>query len=250
MQLVGITGSTSMTDKQYQVKSGIREAYRRGVLTIAQIERLHAIGFFPEVNHHNRSVVCRETGENFHSVADAAEWCRVSESTIYRSINEGYSAGGYHWDYEHVGGDVVASTKCKPSRAKAIFCIETEDVFASITEAANAYGVSQGYMSDCVSHGKALKGRLHFRLLEKVSDDTKVKLGPKYKKYKKLRQIVNLQTGEVFDSVNAASEATGFSTGSFYCALNSKTRTLGGCRWMYVEDGMLLSGERGEADDI
>lgn len=228
-----------MTDR-YQVrqyKSGIRQAYRKDLLTTAQIERLHAIGFFPEIKHHNRSVVCRETGENFHSVADAAEWCRVSENTIYRSINDGYSAGGYHWDYEHVGGDVVAS-KCKPSRAKGVLCIETGDVFGSITEAANAYGVSQGYMSDCVSHGKALKGRLHFRLLEKVPDDTKVKSEPEYKKYKKLRQIVNLQTGEVFDSVNAASEATGFSTGSFYCAINSKTRTLGGCRWVYVEDGM------------
>lgn len=237
-----------MTDKQYQVrqyKSGIRRAYREGILTAAQIERLHAIGFFPEVKHHNRSVVCRETGENFHSVADAAEWCRV----FYRSINEGYNAGGYHWDYEHVGGDVVAS-KCKPSRAKGVLCIETGDVFGSITEAANAYGVSQGYMSDCVSHGRTLKGRLHFRFLEKELDDTRVKSGPKYKKYKKLRQIINLQTGEVFDSVNAASEATGFSTGSFYCALNSKTRTLGGCRWMYVEDSVLLSGERGEADDI
>lgn len=242
-----------MTDKQYRVrqyKSRIRQAYRKGILTAAQIERLHAIGFFPEVEHRNRSVVCRETGENFHSVADAAEWCRVSKNTIYRSINEGYSAGGYHWGYEHVGGDVVASTKCKPSKVKGVLCIETGDIFASITEAANAYGVSQSYMSDCVSHGRTLKGRLHFRFLEKEPDDIRVKSGPKYKKYKKLCQIINLQTGEVFDSVNAASEATGFSTGSFYCVLNSKTRKLGGCRWMYVEDGVSLSGERGEADDI
>lgn len=59
-----------------------------------------------------------------------------------------------------------------------------------------------------------------------------------------MRSVVNLETGERFDSVSAAASATGFSTGSFYCALNNKSRTVGGFHWKYADDCIQGKEER------
>lgn len=219
-----------------QYKHNIRESYQEGNLTSAQICRLHAIGFFPEIPpSHYEAVVCYETGEAFPSVSAAAERYGLCNNSIYAAVNRGYSVGGYHWYYKSKGRP--SASELKEDKLKKIECVETGEVFGSITEAANRYGVTQGIISRAVERNCAVRGRYHFRLVS----NSKVKTAKE--KRKMFRQVVNLETGEVFDSVKDAAETTGYKTGSFYPALRCTARTVGGHHWMYGDEYDLLSEE-------
>lgn len=143
-----------------QYKRDLRQAYSAGELTAEQVERLHALGFYPEKRaSDNQVVVCYETGEEFPTVRAAAKRYHLSANTIYLSINRGYSAGGLHWYYKSNGRPDISTLK--PMKTRKVVCEETGEVFDSITDAAETYGV--GNISQIIKNGWALHGRFHFR---------------------------------------------------------------------------------------
>ena len=223
-----------MTDKQQLVanyKHYLRRCYSEGRLTAEQLERLHAIGFYPD-DSKSPIIVCYETGEEYPSTSAAGKAVGMTYNSINRAVNEGYSAGGYHWYRKSDGRP--APEFFKLNKTKKVLCIETGEMFESITTAASVYKTSQSVISVAIKKNYAVHG-VHFAYMTDEADTGPIK-DHKRRKYRKLRPIVNLGTGEQYDSVKAAAEATGFSTGSFYCALNNETRTVGGHHWKYVDD--------------
>lgn len=148
-----------------------------------------------------------------------------------------YSVGGYHWYYKYKGEP--RTSELKGNKHKTIECIETGEVFRSITEAARKYGTAQNTISEALKNDYALFGRYHFRYI--ATSDSKMRTVKE--KRKMLRQVVNLETGKRFNSVREAAEVTGYSTGSFYPVLRCTARKLGGHHWMYADEYDLLSKE-------
>ena len=134
-----------MTDKRglvKQYKRYIRRCYSEGRLTEEQLERLHAIGFYPEIAPSESLVtVCYETGEEYPSADAAGRAVGLSYNSINRAINKGYSAGGYHW-YRKTDGK-PAPEFFRTNKTKRVRCTETGEVFESITAAARAFKTRQ-----------------------------------------------------------------------------------------------------------
>lgn len=219
-------------------KRELRKSYAQGKLTDEQMKRLHAIGFHPEIPFsYNHPVVCYESGEEFSSVGAVMERFGLSQNSVYRSINNGYSAGGRHFYFKSEGKPEPSFLK--PKRERAVICRETDEVFDTITEAANAYGVSNTCIANAIETGCAVRSRFHFQFVRTATGGTEGEQSPHTakRKYRKNRSVICTETGERFESVNAAAKATGFSKGSFYCVLCNAARTLGGYHWEYVDDG-------------
>lgn len=177
-----------------------------------------------------KPIICYETGAEFPSASAAARWADISYNSIYESVRLGTNAGGYHWYYKSDGKPDSATFRT--SKARRVVCIETGEIFESLTAASAVCGVHSCTLANAIATGKALQKHLHFQYAEDAAISAKKH---RKKKYRKNRAVLNLETGERFASVSAAATATGFSTGSFYSALNNKARTVGGCHWEYVD---------------
>lgn len=86
------------------------------------------------------AVVCWETGEVFESVKEAAQAKGIkSVPNVYSALKSGYSCGGYHWYWE--GQPKPRKSQLSKTRKCAVLCVETGEVFESLTQAAGAKGI-------------------------------------------------------------------------------------------------------------
>ena len=102
-------------------------------------------------------ILCVETGEVFNSLADASKAVGGNISNI-SAVCRGYKGRktvcGYHWRF--LEKDVASNVKIKHNTNKVkIICIETGEVFDSISDAGRAYGASRKNIS------KACKGEIN-----------------------------------------------------------------------------------------
>ena len=91
-----------------------------------------------------RPVRCVETGEIFPSERSAAKWLRVDCKTITAALNKPtHTAGNYHWC--DVNATMNAENISYPKdRFHAVKCVETEQIFPSVSAAARWANTSSG----------------------------------------------------------------------------------------------------------
>jgi plasmid maintenance system antidote protein VapI len=90
--------------------------------------------------HLCKAIVCKETGEKFDSVTQAATYLGVSKTCISRVLKgKSKTAGGYFFYYAYLGISEIRLPVDK-SR-KAIVCNETGESFVSIKKAAESLGL-------------------------------------------------------------------------------------------------------------
>lgn len=123
----------------------------------------------PETNKYV-SVICKETGRKFNSLAEAALWSgmkKESASNITAQIRgEKTSAGKHpetgealHWCYKIEDIDKPNKKKQKPY-AKKVKNLDTNEIFDSINEASQAYNITNVSISkSCKSQGQIAVGR-------------------------------------------------------------------------------------------
>ena len=123
------------------------------------------------VNHpKSKSVICKETGDKFISIREAAKWCGLenSPSNISAQIRgERKSAGKHpitkeplHWYFEKEG--IENSSEIQSSRRKGskVQNIETNKIFNSMVEAGLWAGVKNNRICEsCKSNGKKGAGK-------------------------------------------------------------------------------------------
>lgn len=96
-----------------------------------------------------KQVCCIETGEIFESVTMAAEHYKINSGEISEVCNKKRTtAGKMHWvfleDWLSITNQDAVQAECLEKQAhcrKSIRCIETGEIFLSIREAAQKYGV-------------------------------------------------------------------------------------------------------------
>lgn len=117
-------------------------------------------------------MVCKETGEVFESLTEAALWAgmkKTSTSNITQQIKGNKPSAGkhpitkepLHWYFE---GDIENSKNKKIEKpgAKKVKNLDTGEVFDSVNEAARAYSISNVTISkSCKSNGIIATGKNH-----------------------------------------------------------------------------------------
>lgn len=104
----------------------------------------------PAKNHPNKKrVLCVETGQIFESYKAASDFVGLKSSGVIRKVANGLfpSAGGFSWRLvDHNNQIIEPEKKIKKAHPnqKAVLCIETGEVFNSISKASLKYNCDVG----------------------------------------------------------------------------------------------------------
>ena len=101
-----------------------------------------------------KPVRCVETGVVYESLTKAAEVFGVSYSAIANAVNGLCETScGFHWEFAKENPPTKQIKKPPKTTAKSIRCVETQEVFKSLREAAEFFGIHSSGI------GHALNGR-------------------------------------------------------------------------------------------
>lgn len=107
-------------------------------------------------------------------------------------------------------------------KRKTIVCLETGKQFNSVENAANAIGVSSGFISRQIKAGKPIKGFYYYYAGEMLPDEYRQKIRNQKKKPNyKSRPVICLETGERFESISLVSRMLGISKSYIFHAMKS-----------------------------
>ncbi len=182
--------------------------------------------------HPRYHIVCVETGKVFETVKEAAAWAGVQKAAIHRACNGiARSAGGYHWFYleaPHLADHKVRVRGNKNKRA--VRCIETGQIFASITEAAAWAGVGWRAIHRACNKTRKTAGGWSWEYVEILPSDLE-------KNGRRKRAVRCIETGEIFESIYAAAKWAGCSPHLITRVCNGLRKTCRGYHWEFVEQG-------------
>lgn len=120
----------------------------------------------PRLDNHKQAVVCVETGRVFDSETDAANSVGVSQAAIsaccYGTI---ITCAGKHWAFaSNYGPDWTPRKPLKtgPKDTKEVVCVETGEIFSSISDAAKKIGISRSCISRACKENHRTAKNYHF----------------------------------------------------------------------------------------
>lgn len=178
--------------------------------------------FFSKGRTAPHDIMCVETGEVFHGYKEVAERVNVSKSYVRQAIFRGVACGGLHFIF--CNSELGGAKSIRPSRTRAVRCIETGEVFPSVSEATQKMGGSRR----CAAISQAIKlGRRAYGCHWEYVDGH----GRTAKAHRKVRCV---ETGEVFDCLRDAGASVSVSRNSVCAAIHSGGVS-GGCHWEYVD---------------
>lgn len=104
-----------------------------------------------------------------------------------------------------------------------IRCVETQEVYNSVNEAATALGINRSGISNALRGKAKTAGSYHW---EYTDEDRPTKYGS--------RQIKCVETGKVYQSVQQAATELNINRSSISNALRGKSQKAGGFHWTYL----------------
>ncbi len=188
-----------------------------------------------------KQVRCIELNRVFETIAAAEKELNIFCFTISaccRNRQHYNTAGGYHWEYV----DPKLKAKYQPNGCnkdkhnRAVRCIETGEVFDTITKAANKHNTSDSRITCCCRGQACTAADLHW---EYVDEELRNKFKPKVSKFNHTtspRQVRCIDTGIIYDSIAEAKKQTGIKNISI--CLIGKRITAGGYKWEYVDQSL------------
>lgn len=179
-----------------------------------------------------RRVINIDTGIMFDSILDAANSCNME---VYINIikvckGERGTAGGFRWAYINNDKIETPSYEQKWSRRRVIN-VETQEVFETVKEAAEAYNVKSSNISRICKDGKGTVKGVRWAYAD-VLKHMDTNCGPK----KRRAIVINLDTLEVYKSITEAGNTLEVDISSITKVCKKKSKTAGGYHWQYYED--------------
>ena len=181
-------------------------------------------------SHPSYHVVCVETGMVFETAKEAAAWAGVQKEAIFRACNGiSRTAGGYHWFYQeapHLADHEVKVGERKNKRP--VRCIETGQIFSSITEAARWAGVHHTLLIKVCQKIKHTAGGYHWEYVETLPSDFE-------RNGRVKRAVLCVETGVVFESAYEAAKWAGCHPHLITRVCKMERKTCRGYHWEYVD---------------
>lgn len=176
-----------------------------------------------------KKVVNIETGEIFLGPKDAERKTGIDASSICGVCTHkknAFTAGGYHWCYEDEYENYI--TPKQKQKNRPIINIDTGESYEGIRTASRKTGIYRAHISQ-VCHGKAsTAGGYRWAFLDV---DTCIRVQKSLGK-----KVVNLDTGEVFNTIKEAAMSVGTSLSNISMVCRGETSTAKGFHWAYVEE--------------
>ena len=168
--------------------------------------------------------------KKYDSVKVAADFVKCSVANIrYSCQSEGHmSASGFVWSHNKY--DFLPHNR--DFKRQKVVCVETEQVFDSLKDAAGAVGVSVSKISQCI-HGNRLRSG-GYRWV--TYDDWLIGNIPSANKKPRTTPVICIETGEKYDSIKDAAVAKNTRADSIskICSNHNKVKTAGGYHWKYA----------------
>ena len=178
-----------------------------------------------------KPVRCIETGMVYESIRAAANSIGVCSTTIGHAVNGRYEkVSGCHWEFVDKRSHKPYKGNPQQKRGKVVRCVETNNIFKTISEAAIHVGICVSLISQAL-HGKIkTAGGYHWELVKENPAPIPVKKLPKT-----TAKIVRcVETQKIFNSVREAAESLGIHSSAIGHALQGKTKTAGSYHWEYL----------------
>jgi len=180
-----------------------------------------------------RSVICLDTKETFSSLREASVCKGVSPSMIGKVCSgKTVSAKGLRFAYldDYLNGTIP--TPCVSEKVKRkVICLDTNQVFESMTKAAKEYGISDvAIRLNCLGKSKNAKGYRFVFLEDYLSGNIPIK------KSAELRKVMCLNDMTVYDSVSDAHRKMNLSISAITNNCLGKTKTLKGYKFAYYDE--------------
>lgn len=177
-----------------------------------------------------RKIRCVETSEIFDSIKAAAEHHGLKAPNISAVLaGKGKSCGGFHWEYVNGLPPQQRSEKMRRKVSKPVRCVETGVVYASVREAAEAFGVTVSAIGNVASGRREKSCGYHWEFFDgqipPPHEEENPTVSPKL--------IRCVETRKIFKTIKDAAEHVGISTAAISHTLHGWANTAGGCHWEF-----------------
>lgn len=127
----------------------------------------------PPKNRKEKAVICIETQKVYDSISKASLETGINITTISSCVcRKSITAGGYHWSYllEYSDDWKPIEPKKAGGPTKIIICVETGEIYESITECSLITGISpQNLSQNCCKGRRTAKGK-HYAYLDEYDE--------------------------------------------------------------------------------
>ena len=189
----------------------------------------------------SKPVLCVETGAIYKSGREAGRITGIDYNAINQVCNHKYgfkTAGGYNWcfaeDY-NVEEYVANAVSSKP---KKVICIETKEVYASLSDAQKNTGISASNISNCCNgkYGFKTAGGYHWCFYDEYDPNIIFKTSDK------IKSVICIETEKVYESIKSVSN-DGFNPKGVCECCCGRQQTHKGYHWMFYEDYLKQNSE-------
>ena len=176
----------------------------------------------------SKKVICIEKNLVFDSAVDAGKYFRVTSKAILHAIRHKQKCCKCHWmNYQDFLDNGYEENQDR--RNRKIICIETQQIYLSITEAERINNVYKGGISRCCNKlTKTCQGKHWAFYDEYLQTNGQIFVKP----IKNIgKRTLCVETGEIFESMRQAGIEYKVTSGTIKAACDNCNRTAGGKHW-------------------
>lgn len=185
----------------------------------------------------SKKVICINSQEVFDSIEEASIKCHVSVDGIRRCCSgKLYATEGLQFSYYEEGKtytlkELNNTVGCN----KKVICIDTLEIFNSAKEASIKYNIHKSSISSCCTGKNLTAGGYQWSFYVPGKE---YKLQPIPDKLENIkRKVICVNTGEIFESIIAASRFYNITESKIRKACYGDQLTAGGYQWKYYQEG-------------
>ena len=192
----------------------LRRAYEDGALTPEQISRLRDIGFQFKSRTRSRAVACYETGETWPSVKEAADALQISVTRMISALKKLRDIEGAHYYYLDSPKPRAEDLR-ETRRPRRVTCLETGVVYES-TRRGRGQRMQERRRRSGLRRGLRAGG-LHFYFTDQPMPEPDFFV----KGLTDSREILCIETGQVFNGCGEAARSLGISSSATSSAVTT-----------------------------
>ena len=192
------------------------------------------------IENNSKRVVCLETGEIMFLKQAVIKYMCTDKNISKAAKKVNQTAAGYHWDYYDETIDYTKNEWYGKERiiyATPVIRLEDAKYYKSMKEAGTENGVTDSTISSAIIH-KCYANGYHWDCYDETIDYTKNEwYGKKQNLKSSYKKVVCLETGDIFESQQAAARFMGLNkSGPIIRSIKDKKMTFAGYHWDYYDE--------------